>query len=54
MYYNEEDYYDDSYHYNEEEHNWEEETYYALGGSNYERWRENGGNIDDMMDSLGY
>ena len=33
---------------------YERETYYALGGDDYEKWRNNGGNIDDMMDECGF
>jgi hypothetical protein len=33
---------------------YERETYYALGGEDYDRFREEGGNIDDMMDGLGF
>ena len=40
-------YYDDDYDY-------ERETYYALGGDDYEAFCENGGCIDDMMDALGF
>lgn len=38
----------------EDEQDYEEDTYYALGGDDYSRFKENGGNIDDMMDELGY
>ena len=34
--------------------NYEEDTYYALGGDDYQRFKENGGSIDDMMDALGF
>lgn len=33
---------------------YDRETYYALGGEDYDRFREEGGNIDDMMDGLGF
>ena len=33
---------------------YERETYYALGGEDYDRFREEGGDIDDMMDGLGF
>ena len=46
-YYDQDDYY-------EPDIDWEEETYYALGGSDYNEWRENGGNLDDMMDGMGF
>ena len=32
----------------------EESAYYALGGSDYDRFKENGGEIDDMLDLAGY
>ena len=35
-------------------YNYEEDTYYALGGNDYDRWKEEGGDIDSMMDGLGY
>lgn len=34
--------------------NYERDTYYALGGNDYDRWKEEGGDIDSMMDRLGY
>ena len=33
---------------------YERETYYALGGDDYDGFREEGGSIDAMMDGLGY
>lgn len=39
--------YDDNYDY-------ERDTYYALGGDDYDSFRENGGSIDDMMDGMGF
>ena len=33
---------------------YERDTYYALGGDDYDEWRNNGGNLDDMMDGMGY
>lgn len=33
---------------------WDRETYDALGGNDYDRWKEEGGDIDSMMDGLGY
>ena len=33
---------------------YDRETYYALGGEDYDRFRVEGGNIDDMMDGLGF
>lgn len=49
----EEEEYDNPPIYDYDEIDWEEETYYALGGSDYNEWRENGGNLDDMMDGMG-
>ncbi len=37
----------------EKSYNYEEDTYYALGGDDYQRFKENGGSIDDMMDGMG-
>ena len=34
--------------------NFERDTYYTLGGNDYDRWKEEGGDIDSMMDGLGY
>lgn len=36
-----------------EEPDYDEATYYALGGTDYDKFKENGGDIDDMMDNLG-
>lgn len=33
--------------------NYERDTYYALGGSDYDRWKEDGGDLDSMMDGMG-
>ena len=44
----------DDYDYNEDNYDYDRDTYYALGGSDYDVWRNNGGNIDDMMDRLGF
>jgi hypothetical protein len=33
---------------------YERDTYYALGGSDYDRFKEEGGDIDSMMDGLGF
>lgn len=38
----------------EDNHNYDRDTFYALGGDDYDSFRENGGNIDDMMDSMGF
>ncbi len=40
------DYYDDT--------DYERDTYYALGGDDYDSFRENGGSIDNMMDGMGF
>lgn len=48
---------DDSYHHDydyPDDTDYERDTYYALGGDDYDEWRNNGGNLDDMMDGLGY
>lgn len=37
-----------------DETDYERDTYYALGGDDYDEWRNNGGNLDDMMDGMGY
>lgn len=37
-----------------DDRDYERETYYALGGEDYDRFREEGGNLDDMMDGLGF
>lgn len=34
-------------------YDYERDTYYALGGDDYDTWRNNGGNLDDMMDGMG-
>jgi hypothetical protein len=33
---------------------YERETFYTLGGYDYDEWKERGGNIDDMMDGMGF
>ena len=48
---------DDSYHHDydyPDDTDYEHDTYYALGGDDYDEWRNNGGNLDDMMDGMGY
>ena len=54
----EEDSYDDNNYHDENEYvdytDYDRETYYALGGDDYDRFKENGGNIDDMMDRMGF
>lgn len=44
----------DSFDDQPDDYDYERDTYYALGGDNYESWRDGGGNIDDMMDGMGY
>lgn len=39
--------YDDNWDY-------ERDTYYALGGSDYDQFKEEGGDIDSMMEGMGY
>ena len=48
----EEDYYD-GYDY-EDNYNYERDTYYALGGDDYDQWKENGGDLDGMMEGMGF
>lgn len=38
----------------EDDYDYERDTFYALGGDDYDNFRRNGSSIDDMMDSLGY
>lgn len=46
---------DDDYNdYHGDDYDYDEDTYYALGGTDYKKFRENGGSIDDMMDGMGY
>ena len=43
---------DDSYYHDydyPDDTDYERDTYYALGGDDYDEWRNNGGNLDDMM-----
>lgn len=37
----------------EDDYDYERDTYYALGGDDYDSFKENGGSIDDMMDRMG-
>lgn len=46
----EEDYASDDY---PDDTDYERDTFYALGGNDYDSFRENGGSIDDMMDGMG-
>ena len=40
--------------YQENDNDYERDTYYALGEDDYARWRDQGVNLDDMMDGMGY
>lgn len=48
------DYDNNDYYYDIDDTDYERETFYALGGDDYDEWRNNGGNLDDMMDGMGY
>ncbi len=55
------DYYDCDYYEEDscgyEENDYERETFYALTGGmygDYDEWKERGGDIDSLMDGLGY
>ena len=37
----------------DQNYDYERDTYYAFGGDDYDTWRDNGGNLDDMMDGMG-
>ena len=53
----EEDYYYDDEYYSYEENDYERDTFYALTDGmygDYDEWRERGGDIDSLMESLGY
>lgn len=50
---------DDAYceHYNDEDDDNERDTFHALTDGmygDYDEWKENGGDMDNLMDSLGY
>lgn len=50
---------DDAYceHYYDEDDDNERDTFYALTDGmygDYDEWKENGGDMDNLMDSLGY
>ena len=47
--YDENDYHDECI----DDYDYERDTYYALGGDDYDRFREEGGSIDAMMDGMG-
>lgn len=38
----------------DEGYNYERDTYYALGGDDYDQWKENGGDLDGMMEGMGF
>ena len=40
--------------YVEDTYDYERDTYYALGGTDYDAFKERGGDIDDMMDRMGF
>lgn len=46
----------DNYRYDDypDDTDYERDTFYALGGDDYDEWKNNGGNLDDMMDGMGY
>ena len=53
--------YNEDYDYNDycsyDSDDYERDTFYALTDGmygDYDEWRENGGDIDSLMDSLGY
>ena len=48
---NDSDYHDNDY---PDDTDYERDTFYALGGDDYDEWRNNGGNLDDMMDGMGF
>ena len=48
------DYDEDGYSVFYEENEYERDTFYALGGDDYEEFKRRGGSIDDMMDALGF
>ena len=47
---------EDDYPYDDytDDTDYERDTFYALGGDDYDEWKKNGGNLDDMMDGMGY
>lgn len=50
------DYYDDYYD-SSDDNDYERDTFYALTDGNYgdyDDWKENGGDMDSLMDCLGY
>lgn len=50
-----EDYSEETDDYDYSDHtDYERDTFYALGGYDYDEWKDNYGNIDEMMDDMGY
>ena len=45
---------DDSVFFTEDNYKYERDTYYALGGDDYDRWKENGSDLDGMMQGMGF
>ena len=41
-------------YYPDDDYDYERDTYYALGGDNYDQWKENGGDLDGMMEGMGF
>lgn len=41
-------------YYPDDDYDYERDTYYALGGDDYDRWKENGGDLDVMMERMGF
>lgn len=46
--------YEQEYYDPNEDIDWERETYYALGGDDYDEFKENGGDLDCMMEGMGF
>lgn len=46
-----EDYPDNDY---PDDTDYDRDTYYALGGDDYDAFKERGGSLDDMMDGMGF
>ena len=44
----------DSCFYIEDNYNYERDTYYAFGGNDYDQWKDNGGDLDGMMEGMGF
>jgi len=41
-------------YYPDDDYDYERDTYYALGGDDYDQWKENGGDLDGMMEGMGF